>query len=159
ARNLQAELERIAEAVRLRQEETQRLEAAQTEATRRGYAVEDESKKNTELLNSIVLEIDRGTARRRNNLERCADLDIRTTNLEADLTRTREQLLSLETELTTNRAVLASAAADVEGARGEAQVRQQEAASLTQRLTQLEQQQESGRRESLDVVGKLAAIH
>ena len=157
--NLQAELERIAEQVRLRQEETHRLEASQTEATRRGYAVEDESKKNAELLNSVVLEIDRGTARRRNNLERCTELDIRTTNLEAELARTGEQLLSLETELNSNRAVLASAQADVEGARGEAQVRQQEAASLTQQLTLLEQQQESGRRESLEVVGKLAAIH
>ncbi|MCI0348401.1 MAG: chromosome segregation protein SMC [Acidobacteriales bacterium] len=159
AKNLQAELERIAEQVRLRQEETQRLEAAQTEATRRGYAVEDESKKNTELLNNIVLEIDRGTARRRNNLERCTELDVRAAALDAETARTREQLLSLETELNSNRAVLASAQADVEGAHCEAQIRQQEAASLTQKLTQLEQQQEGGRRESLEVVGKLAAVH
>jgi chromosome segregation protein len=156
---LAAELDRIAEDLRVRQEEVQSRETAHAETTRRGYTLEDEARRNAEQLNAIALEVDRSTARRRNNQERCTELDIRSTSLEAESARTGEQLLALDTELTGNRGVLSSATSEVEAARRETELRQQEVAALAQTQAELEQQLEAGRRQSLDVVGVLAGIH
>ena len=72
---LEGQLAEVVEAMRLRGEAVQQMEAEHGESTQRGYAIERETQENRERLNDLVLEIDRATARRRSNEERCAELE------------------------------------------------------------------------------------
>ena len=152
------QLAEVSEELRLKGESVQHMEAEHGERTQRGYAIERESQENRERLNGLALEIDRATARRRTNEERCAELDARSAGAQAEIGNTQEQVARLQQELETNRGTLESANADVMNARQQLQQRQQEAAAASALLADVERQQEQRRDAILRVVSEASAV-
>ncbi|HTD25225.1 MAG TPA: chromosome segregation protein SMC [Terriglobales bacterium] len=159
AAQLESELASITAEMQTKNETVQRLESEHGERTQRGYAIEEEAKRNTEHLNTLALEMERSVSRRHTNEERCAELDARSAAALAELERTREQLGGLQAELNSNRSVLESAAADVAAAQSEASLRQHEAATATETLAATEQSQEARRSEIMEAVAAASAVH
>src|SRR6185312_17143089 len=138
--------------MRAKTEVVEQLDAAHTERTQRGYALEGEANENRERLSAIALENDRSTARRATNEERCAELLARTVAAEAELTRTVAQLESLTQERETNRGILESAAADVAAAQSEAQMRREESLRAAANVSDMEHKQETARASVMDIL-------
>ncbi|MFB3915428.1 MAG: AAA family ATPase [Terriglobales bacterium] len=138
----QAELEAIAAEMRTQGERVRQMEAEQAERTQRGYAIESASRENRERLNAIALETDRATARRRQNEERCLELDARSAAAENELAQISSKLEALENERAANRQALESAAGDVVTAQQELGARQQDANAAAVALSDLEHEQE-----------------
>ena len=159
ATQLESELASITAEMQTKNETVQGLESEHGERTQRGYAIEEEAKRNTEHLNTLALEMERSVSRQHTNEERCAELDARSAAALAELERTREQLGGLQAELNSNRSVLESAAADVAAAQNEASLRQQEAATATETLAATEQSQEARRSEIMEAVAAASAVH
>ena len=155
---LEAELEALAQEMNLRSEAVAQMEAGQSQARERGYAIESELRQNSERANDITLEIDRSMARRRHNEERCRELALRADVGEADLARAEAQMSALNAELEVNRCVLAGAAANEADGRAEAVARQQEAAEAAAALSAAEQQQEQRRAEIMEVTAAAAEV-
>ncbi len=158
AAELEAQLVALAEELHLKGDAVQLLDNEHGERTQRGYSIEAEAKQTRERLNQINLEMDRATARRRNNEERCAELVARSAGAEAEIAQTGEQLARLEEELGQNREVLASAAADVAAAQEELRLRQDEARSAAATLSSVEQQQEQQRRAIMEAVAAASTV-
>jgi chromosome segregation protein len=121
------------------------LEGEHGERQQRGYALEMEIAANQQQLTTITLEVDRSTARRANNEERCAELLARSAAASAELARAEQQLQSLQSESLANRSILETAAAEVAAAQQEYVLRQTEAAAAASAVTDLERQQEARR--------------
>jgi chromosome segregation protein len=134
------------------------LETEQAERTQRSYAVSTETQQNRDRLNLIVVEIDRGGARRRTNEERCAELVIRVGAAEAESAQARQRLAALQAELDTNRQILESAAADLAAAQCELATAEQQAISATTDLAGLEAQQETWRSSIMEAVASAASL-
>ena len=155
---LEQQLAEIAEEIHVKSEAVQQSEAEHGERTQRGYVIEREGQENREKLNSLALDLDRAAARRRTNEERCAELDARSAGAQAEIANTEEQSGRLQQELTTDRATLESANADVSVAQQELQFRQSEAIAASQSLVELEQQQEQRRNAILEAVSAASAV-
>ena len=155
---LQAELHRITEDLRVRGEVVAEREIEHEERVRRGYAIETEIRRTGERLNQIALEADRAGARQRTNDERCAELLARGDESRQELERTSAQLATLNSEVEANRAVLESAAADVAAAQAEAAASQQEAMYAANALTEVEQQQELRRSQVMEAVAASSEV-
>jgi chromosome segregation protein len=136
----------------------QKLEAEHSDRTQRDYAIGTEIRENQERLSQINLEMDRATARRRNNEERCAELLTRTASSETELTQARQRLAELESERDVNLHTLASAAADVASAQQELAQCQQEAVAAANALAELENQQEASRVAIMEVVASTSNL-
>ena len=158
AAELEAQLLALAEELHVKGDAVQVLDNEHGERTQRGYAIESEARQTRERLNQVNLEMDRATARRRNNEERCAELVARSAGAEAEIAQTGEQLARLEGELAQNREVLASAAADVASAQEELRMRQEEARAATTKLSEVEQQQEQHRRAMMEAVAAASNV-
>lgn len=157
-RQLEAELAQLSEELHTRSEAVQALDAEHAERTQHGYAIDNESKQTRERLNQVQLEMERATARRRNNEERCAELTARAAAADAEASSASAQLQRLEEELNTNQQVLESAAADVASAQQERNQRQAESQQATQRLLEVEQNQERQRRQMLDAMNAASGV-
>jgi chromosome segregation protein len=155
---LDAQLNALAEDMRHRMEAVQQLESEHGQGTERGYAIEAELRENRDRLSQIDLEIDRASARRNHNEERCAELVVRAASAEAELAQARHRLSSLEAERDSNRQVLESAAADLATAQHELALSQQEAAAAATALTELEHQQEESRIAIFDTVSSVSRL-
>ncbi|MGH9492107.1 MAG: chromosome segregation protein SMC, partial [Terriglobales bacterium] len=155
---LQAELAALGEELRLQTESVQQREQQQSELTQRGYAIENELAASRERASAIVLESDRAAAQQRHNQERCTELATRSTVALSDLEQARTQHAALESEQAANQSVLDTAAANVSAAQAEAERCQQEAAAATQRLAQLEQNQEQRRLETLQAIASASEV-
>ncbi len=158
AAELEAQLVALAEELHVKADAVQLLDNEHGERTQRGYAIESEARQTRERLNQVNLEMDRATARRRNNEERCAELVARSAGAEAEIAQTGEQLARLEQELNQNREVLASAAADVAAAQEELRLRQDEARAAATNLSSVEQQQEQHRRSMMEAVAAASNV-
>ncbi|MDT8070906.1 MAG: chromosome segregation protein SMC [Terriglobia bacterium] len=152
AADLEAQITALAEELHIKGDAVQVLDNEHGERTQRGYAVESEARQTRERLNQINLEMDRATARRRNNDERCAELVARSAGAEAEISQTGEQLARLEGELGQNREVLASAAADVAAAQEQLRTRQDDSRAAANTLSEVERQQEQQRRAMMEAV-------
>jgi chromosome segregation protein len=155
---LEAELEALGQEMGLRAEAARQMEAEQSQARERGYAIENELRQNSERANEITLEIDRSVAQSRHNEERCHELALRAEIGEADLARAQAQMSALDEELEVNRGVLATAAADEAAGRSESASRQQEASEAAAGLAAVEQQQEQRRVEIMEVAAAAAEV-
>jgi chromosome segregation protein len=155
---LEAQLAALAEELRTRSESVQQMDDEHSERTQRGYTVENEARQTRERLNSVNLEMDRATARRRNNEERCNELDARSAGAEAEIAQTDEQLARLQQELAANEEVLQSAAADVAAAQEELRTRQEEARAATNALAEVERNQEIQRRAIMEAVSAASNV-
>jgi chromosome segregation protein len=155
---LEAELAAIGEDMRVRGEAVQAMDTEHGERTQRGYAIERQGNENREKLNAIVMEIERATARRRTNEERCAELDARSAGAQAEVGSTQEQLARLQQELEVNRGILESANADVALAQDELAQRQQEASLAASTLMEVERQQELRRAAILEAVSAASSV-
>jgi chromosome segregation protein len=158
AAELEAQLLALADELRVKGDAVQVLDNEHGERTQRGYAIENESRQMRERLNQINLEMDRATARIRNNEERCAELVARSAGAEAEIGQTGEQLLRLEGELAQNREVLASAAVDVAMAQEELRARQEEAGAAVASLNAVEREQENQRRAMMEAVAAASTV-
>jgi len=158
AREVEAELAQLAEVLHLRTEAVQAMDSEHAERTQHGYAIDLETKQTRERLSQVHLEMERATARRRNNEERCAELTARAAAAEAEASSASGQLQRLEDELSTNQQVLESAAADVASAQQERQQRQSESQQAAQRLMEVERNQEQQRRQMLDAVNAASGV-
>ena len=158
ARQLEAELAQLGEELQTRSEAVQAMEAEDAASTQRGYALDGEARQTRERLSQIHLEMDRATARSRNNEERCAELAARAASAEAEAAGSTAQLQRLQDELTANQQLLESAASDVACAQQERDQRQSDAQQAAQRLMDVERQQEQQRRQMFDAVGAASAI-
>ena len=147
-----AQLNSLAEEMKLRSEAVRELEAEQGERTHRGYAIETELRENRERISQIAMEIDRARARRRHNEERCAELLARSAAADAELSQARQRLGALEAERESNRAMMETAAADVAAAQNDLALCQQEAALAAENLAEIEQGQEESRVAIFDTV-------
>jgi len=150
---LDTRIRELGEEIRLQTESVQQSESEHSERTRRGYAIETETRQNRERLNQIAIEGDRGKARIRTNEERCAELIVRTASAEAELAQAHHRLTALEEERDGHRQLLDSAAADLAAAQQELALSQQETACAATNLAMLEQEQESHRAAILEAVG------
>ena len=157
-RQLEAELAKLGEELHSRTEAVQALDSEHAERTQHGYAIDNESKQTRERLNQVQLEMERATARRRNNEERCAELTARAAAADAEAASASAQLQRLEEELNTNQEVLESAAADVASAQQERNQRQLESQQAAQRLMEVEQNQERQRRQMLDAMNAASGV-
>jgi chromosome segregation protein len=158
ARELEAELTQLSGELQARTEAVQAMDSEHAERTQHGYAVDSEAKVTRERLNQIHIEIDRATARRRNNEERCSELTARAAAAEAESSSASGQLQRLEDELSTNQQVLESAAADVASAQQERNQRQSESQQAAQRLMEVERGQEQQRRQMLDAINAASGV-
>jgi chromosome segregation protein len=158
AASLESQLTALGEEMRARLETSQQMESEHSELTQRGYTVERDAQTNREQLNTLAMELDRATARRRTNEERCAELQARSAGAQAEITTSEVQLSQLEQELEANRATLQSASADVDGAQTELQQRQADAAAASANLMQLEAQQEQRRSQILQAVSQGSSV-
>ena len=155
---LRDSIEAMAEEIRTRTELVSAKEVEHSERTQRGYAIENEIAQNRQVINTLALETDRATSRRVHNEERCAELDARSAASHAELERASAQLVSLESELQTNREFAESAAVEVANARHEWQTRQQEAQTATTALADVERQQEARRQSVLQVMSSASQV-
>jgi chromosome segregation protein len=158
ARQLEAELAQLTEELQIRSEAVHTMDSEHAERTQHGYAIDSEAKQTRERLSQIHLEIERATARRRNNEERCAELTARAASAEAEGNSASVQLQRLEDELSTNQQVLESAAADVASAQQERNQRQSESLQAAQRLMEVERSQEQQRRQMLDAMNAASGV-
>ena len=156
--SLSASIEGMAEEIRERTELVNAKETEHSGRTQRGYAIENEIAQNRQALNAIALETDRATSRRAHNEERCSELDARSAAAHAELERAQAQLLSLETELQTNRQFAESAAAEVAAAQHEWQTRQHESQAATAALADVERHQEARRQSVLQVMSSASQV-
>ncbi|MGC2450208.1 MAG: chromosome segregation protein SMC, partial [Candidatus Sulfotelmatobacter sp.] len=136
----------------------QQLESEHGERQQRGYSIETELRENRDRISQIALEIDRGSARRRHNEERCAELLARSASAEAELAQARHRLTALEAEREANRQILESAAADLAAAQSDLALCQQEAAAASASLSEIERQQEESRVEIFDIVSSASRL-
>jgi len=150
---LDAQINQLAEEIRLQTESVHESEKDHSERTQRGYAIETETRQNRDRLNQIAIEGDRGKARIRTNEERCAELIVRTASAEAELAQANQRLTALEEERNGHQQLLDSAAADLAAAQQEYNLSQQEAAHAAINLALLEHEQESHRAAILEAVG------
>ncbi|MGA3127903.1 MAG: chromosome segregation protein SMC [Candidatus Korobacteraceae bacterium] len=158
ARQLEAELAQLTEVLHLRSGAVQAMDAEHAERTQHGYAIDGEIKQRRERLSELQLEMERATARRRNNEERCAELDARAAAATAEASSASAQLQRLRDELSANQQVLQSAAADVAAAQQEHNQRQAEAQQAGQRLMEMERSQEQQRHQMLDAVNAASSV-
>ena len=147
---LDSQMNVLSEDLRHQAESVQQLEAEQGERTQRGYAIETELRENRERLSQIKLETDRAHAKRRHNVERCAELVVRAASSEAELAQARYRLAGVESERESNRQILQSAATDLSLAQQELAQSQLEASAAADALTQLEREQEQSRAAIMD---------
>ena len=155
---LERELSEIAGEIQCQSEAVQQMEAEHVERTQRGYAIEREGQENREKLNSLALDLDRASARRRTNEERCAELDVRSAGAQAEIAGTEGQCARLQDELGTDRAALESADAEVATAQRELQQRQEDATTASTLLVELERQQEQRRNAIFETVSGASAV-
>ena len=158
AKQLEAELTHLTGELHDRTEAVQAMDSEHAERTQHGYAIDNESKQTRERLSQVHLEMERATARRRNNEERCAELTARAAAAEAEASSASAQLQRLQDELDTNQQVLESAAADVASAQQERNQRQSESQQAAQRLMEVEQNQEQQRRQMLDAMNAASGV-
>jgi len=158
AKQLEAELTHLTGELHDRTEAVQAMDSEHAERTQHGYAIDNESKQTRERLSQVHLEMERATARRRNNEERCAELTARAAAAEAESSSASAQLQRLQDELDTNQQVLESAAADVASAQQERNQRQSESQQAAQRLMEVEQNQEQQRRQMLDAMNAASGV-
>jgi len=158
SQSIEAQLAAIAEELSVKGQAVEQMDTEHAERTQRGYAIEQEARQTIERLNQITLELDRAAARTRTNEERCAELVARSAGAEAEIAQTAEQLGRLENELTVNRDVVASAAADVAAAQDVLRSRQEEAAAAARTLSETESAQEQQRRAIMDAVASSSAV-
>ena len=155
---LDAQINSVAEQMRQQSETVQQWEAEHGERTQRGYAIETELRENRDRLNEIKLEVDRASATRRHNQERCGELVERALSSQAELTQARERLLAIEAELEANRQMLSSAAEEVAAAQQRLTQTQEEAAGAAQALSELEHQQEASRSAILEAISSASNL-
>ncbi len=155
---LDLQLTEVGEVMRVKSEAVVDMESEHGERTQRGYAIERDSTANRERLNSLVMDIERATARRRTNEERCAELDARSAGAQAELASTEEQLARHQEELQANRTILESASADVANAQQQLQERQHEATEASATLMEVERRQEQRRSEILQSVAAASSV-
>ncbi len=105
ARQVEAELAQLTEVLHLRTEAVQAMDSEHAERTQHGYAIDTAIKQTRERLSQVHLEMERATARRRNNEERCAELTARAAAAEAEASSASGQLQRLEDELSANQQV------------------------------------------------------
>lgn len=158
AASLDEQLAEVSEQMRVKGEAVQQMDAEHSERTQRGYVIEREAQDNREKLNQLAMEIDRATARRHTNEERCAELDARSAGAQAEIGNTEEQLGRLQQELDANRATLESANADAGNAQAELQQKQQEASAASATLMNVEREQEQRRSAILQSVSAASAV-
>ncbi len=137
--------------------EAQALEESHAEGTSRGFAITEEIRANQEQRNAFALESDRSASRRKQNEERCAELEARSAAARAELARTEEQHASLQGELASNRSIVEKAAGEAGAARKEAETRSAEAAAAVNALTANESGQERCRMQILEAVSASSA--
>ncbi|HSA92027.1 MAG TPA: chromosome segregation protein SMC [Terriglobales bacterium] len=153
-----AELETIAAEMDATAAIVDRLDTEHAALTERSYAVERENTHLRERTGAIALETDRALAQQRHNHERCAELEQRATQAEAELAPTRANLTALEAERDSNRAVLQSAEADVQAAQEETTACQQQAQAAATALAELEQLQERRRTQTLEIIAAASEV-
>src|SRR5580698_6513665 len=150
---LDTQIHQLGEDIRQQTESVQQSEAEHSERTQRGYAIETETRQNSERLNQIAIEGDRGKARIRTNEERCTELIVRTASAEAELGQAQSRLGALVEERDANQQLLDSAAIDLAAAQQEHDLSLQETAHAAINLAMLEHEQESHRMAILEAVG------
>jgi chromosome segregation protein len=155
---LDAQLNELAEQIRVQGEAVQQLERENGERTQRGYAIENEARQTRERMNAIAMEIDRAQARQRHNEERCVELLARASSSDSELSQMQERLTALELERDANRSVLGSAVADVAAAQAELNGAQQQSAAAAAALADLEKRQEERRAQIMEAVAAVSNL-
>ncbi len=155
---LDSQINSLTEEMQHRAEAVQLLESEHRERTQRGYGIENELRENRERISQITLEIDRAQARRRHNVERCAELTVRSASADAELAQAHHRLTALEAESESNRQRLESAAAEVAAAQADLALFQMEAAATSAGLAELERQQEESRVVIFETVSSVSRL-
>jgi chromosome segregation protein len=155
---LEAQINQLGEEIRQQTESVQQSEGEHSERTRRGYAIEAETRQNRERLNQIAIEGDRSKARIRTNEERSAELVARSASAEAELAQAQQRLAALEEERNGHQQLLDSATADLTAAQQEFELSQQEMVCAATNLAMLEQEQETHRSAILEAVRGVSTL-
>src|SRR5437868_1542212 len=155
---LEEQIQALTDELNTRNASLTEMEMAHTAAVERGYAIDGEIRTVRERLGTIEIESGRISSRRSNNQERCADLTAQTVANQAELERIQIRFEELAAEEVDNRAVLESAATDVELAEQQHRFEQEQVAESGRQLFDLEQQQELRRRSAMEVMSAVGRV-
>ncbi len=137
----------------------ERVTALETEhqaLTSRGYLLEDTAKDAETCANQRAVEMERADTRRQTNEERIAELETRKTAALAELEQAAEHLRSMSAERETQKSFLDTAAHEAAEFREKARAKQEALRAAIGAVAEAEQQWESGRRHSAQVLAELA---
>ena len=155
----QEELRRLAEEIASDTAVVAHNESAHSERVQRGYTIESESHAARERLAAVMLETERAHAERLHNQQRCAELDTRFSDAQAELGRVEHQLRSLLTEQEGNRTLLQSADSDVQAATLNLAALQSHAVTAGAALADIETGLDIQRQALMEVIASAAEVN
>src|SRR5438105_2022901 len=155
---LEEQIQALTDELNTRHASLTEMETAHTATVERGYAIDGEIRTVRERLGTIEIESGRISSRRSNNQERCADTTAQTVANQAELERIQIRFEELAAEEVDNRAVLESAATDVELAEQQHRFEQEQVAESGRQHFDLEQHQEQRRRSAMEVMSAVSRV-
>jgi chromosome segregation protein len=149
---LEQEIAALTERVNRSVETIGQQEANQHTLTVRGYELDREGQEAQNRAGDAAVELERATARERNNTERVSELEVRIAAEGAELEQTRTQMAGIEEERAQQRSFLETAAGEAHEFRQKVEVRQHEARAAAEEVYSAERELEAGRRHAMHVL-------
>jgi chromosome segregation protein len=131
---LEQEIAALTERVNRSVETIGQQEANQHTLTVRGYELDREGQEAQNRAGDAAVELERATARERNNTERVSELEVRIAAEGAELEQTRTQMAGIEEERAQQRSFLETAAGEAHEFRQKVEVRQHEARAAAEEV-------------------------
>ncbi|HVN92585.1 MAG TPA: chromosome segregation protein SMC [Terracidiphilus sp.] len=127
-------------------------EATQHTLTERGYALDHEGEEARNQASQAAVELERGKARERSNIERVSELEVRIAASGIELDQTRTQMAGIEEERAQQRSFLETAAGEAHQFREKVEARQHEARAAAEDVYTAERELEAGRRHAMHLL-------
>ena len=149
---LEQEIAALTERVNHSVEAIGRQEANQHALTERGYELDREGQEAQNRAGEAAVELERATARERNNTERVSELGLRIAAEGAELEQTRTQMRDIEEERAQHKSFLETAASEAHEFRQRVEARQHEARAAAEEVYGAERESEAGRRHAMHLL-------
>ncbi|MGD0731045.1 MAG: chromosome segregation protein SMC [Terracidiphilus sp.] len=150
--HLEREIAALTERIDASAAEIATQETTQHTLTERGYELDREGLEAQNRASQAAVELERATARERNNAERVAELETRIAAACAELEATRVQFGGIAQERAQQHAFLETAAGEAKAFRQKVEARQQEARTAAEEVFTAERELEAGRRHAMHLL-------
>ena len=154
--SLAEQIASLAADIDTRSTQVESLQAEYSTGTSRGYELDFSAKEAAGKASHAAVELERAVSRQGSNEERIAELDARTKSGTAELEQARHHLDGLTAEREAQRTFLETAAAEAEGFRQQAHLKQQQVRDTAQAVGFAEQKLEAGRRQAIQLLQQAA---